>query len=247
MYENIAAFYDKNIGEVNYDLMAAFLHKVFVTYSKTGNPDEKPILLDAACGTGECTVKMAAKGYDMIGLDISPEMLQVASGKLGAEQVTWICQDMTDMDLFGTVQAVFCMTDSINHLLEEEELEGFFKRASLFTEKGGLLVFDCLTDAYYREVIDGNTFYQEEEDFFYVWNGAYDGEFCDYDITCFEKTEGEQYVKLKDSVTERLWTDDTLRQVLTEAGYRVVKRFSNLDGNGISRKDERRFYVCQKK
>ncbi len=247
MYETIAAFYDRNIGEVNYDLMAEFLHKAFVTYRRTSNGDERPILLDAACGTGECTVKMAAKGYDMIGLDISPDMLQIAAEKPTADQIMWICQDMTEMDLFGTVQAVLCMTDSINHLLEEEELEGFLKGASLFTEKGGLLIFDCLTDTYYRNVIDGNTFCQEEEDFCYIWNGEYDGVICDYDITCFQKTGKEQYAKQKDSVTERMWTDGQLRRGLTEAGYSVTAVFSDLHFNRISRKDERRFYVCRKK
>lgn len=247
MYENIALFYDRNIGEVNYDLMASFLHKVFVTYGKTANADEKPILLDAACGTGECAVKMAAKGYDMIGLDLSPDMLQMASEKPGADQVMWICQDMREMDLFGTVQAVFCMTDSINHLLEEDELEAFVQGASLFTEKGGLLVFDCLTDIYYRNVIDGNTFYQEDEDFCFIWNGEYDGTICSYDITCFQRTEADRYMKLEDSVTERMWTDRQLRRVLAEAGYGVAASFSDLHFNRISRKDERRFYVCRKK
>ena len=247
MYESIASFYDSNIGDVNYDLMAEFLHKVFVTYGTVSNPDARPILLDAACGTGECTVKMAARGYDMIGLDISPDMLQIASEKPGTEQVMWICQDMAEMDLFGTVQAVFCMTDSINHLLEEEKLQGFIAGASLFTEPGGLLVFDCLTDIYYRDVIDGNTFYQEDEDFCYIWNGEYDGQICDYDITCFERTENDRYIKLKDSVTERMWTDGQLRTVLAEAGYRVVDVFSDLHFTETDGKEERRFYVCRKK
>ena len=247
MYETIAGFYDTNIGDVNYDLMAAFLHQVFVTYSQTGNTDEKPIVLDAACGTGECTVKLAAKGYDMIGLDISPAMLQMALAKPGADRVTWICQDMSDMDLFGTVQAVFCMTDSVNHLLTEEDLEAFFQRASLFTEKGGLLVFDCLTDTYYRTVVDGRTFYQEEADFFYAWNGAYDGQICDYDITCFARSQDGTYEKLTDSVAERMWRPAWLRKALKTAGYTVRACFSDLHFTPAGRKDERKFYVCQKK
>ena len=135
MYQAIAAFYNNNIGDTNYDHMANFLHEVFYEYNKTGNSDEKPIVLDAGCGTGSCAVKLADKGFDVIGLDISPEMLQKAQEQPGSDKVQWICQDMTDMDLFGTVQAVFSMTDSVNHLLEEEELQGFFNGASLFTEK----------------------------------------------------------------------------------------------------------------
>ena len=96
-------------------------------------------------------------------------------------------------------------------------------------------------------MIDGNTFCQEEEDFCYIWNGEYDGVICDYDITCFQKNGKEQYAKQKDSVTERMWTDGQLRRGLTEAGYSVTAVFSDLHFNRISRKDERRFYVCRKK
>ena len=139
------------------------------------------------------------------------------------------------------------MTDSINHLLEEEELKRFIGRSFLFTDPGGLLVFDCLTDVYYRNVIDGSTFYQEDEDFCCIWNGEYNGQMCDYDITCFKKTEENRYIKLKDSVTERMWTDEQLRTVLTAAGYSVADTFSDLHFAGTDGKEERRFYVCRKR
>ena len=109
------------------------------------------------------------------------------------------------------------------------------------------MVFDCLTDIYYRDVIDGNTFYQEDEEFCYIWNGEYDGQICDYDITSFERTENDRYIKLKDSVTERMWTDGQLRTVLAEAGYCVVNVFSDLHFTETDGKEERRFYVCRKK
>lgn len=247
MYETIASFYDKNIGDVNYDLLADFLHKVFIRYRKTVNGDEKPIVLDAACGTGVCTAKLAEKGYDMIGLDLSPAMLQIAAEREGADRVMWICQDMTEMDLFGTVQAVFCNTDSINHLLEPEKLERFFKRAALFTERGGLLVFDCLTDCYYREIIDGNIFCQEDDRSCYIWSGQYDGVLCDYDITCFKRAQDDRYIRLKDSVTERMWTAWELSKALAASGYQVVGKFSGLNFEGLSKIDGRRYYVCRKK
>lgn len=245
MYQAIAAFYNNNIGDINYDRMANFLHEVFCQYNKTGNTDEKPIVLDAGCGTGGCSVKLVSKGYDVIGLDISPEMLQKAMEQPGGENVQWICQDMTDMDLFGTVQAVFSMTDSVNHLLEEDELKGFFESASLFTEKGGLLVFDCLTEKYFTEIIDGNVFCQEDEDSCLVWSGEVEGDLCYYDITCFER-DGQHFTRSQDSVTERMWDFREIEQAVKSAGYTVVVKFSDTEKNPCKKGDLRRYYVCRK-
>ncbi|MBE7056828.1 MAG: class I SAM-dependent methyltransferase [Ruminococcaceae bacterium] len=245
MYQAIAAFYNNNIGDTNYDHMANFLHEVFYEYNKTGNSDEKPIVLDAGCGTGSCAVKLADKGFDVIGLDISPEMLQKAQEQPGSDKVQWICQDMTDMDLFGTVQAVFSMTDSVNHLLEEEELQGFFNGASLFTEKGGLLVFDFLTEKYFTQIIDGNVFCQEDEDSCLVWSGEVENGFCYYDITCFER-EDKHFTRSQDCVTERMWSVPELECALKEAGYSVVSKFSDVNRTPCKKGDFRRYYVCRK-
>ncbi len=245
MYQAIAAFYNSNIGDNNYDRMGNFLHEVFYQYSKTGNEDQRPIVLDAGCGTGACSVKLANKGFDVIGLDISPEMLQKAMEQPDADKVQWICQDMSDMDLFGTVQAVFSMTDSVNHLLEEDELEGFFRGASLFTEKGGLLVFDYLTEEYFTREIDGNVFCQEDENSCLVWSGEVEEGFCYYDITCFEK-EGEYFTRSCDSVTERIWQPAVLESALKAAGYSVLARFSDMDRSPCKKNDKRRYYLCRK-
>ena len=162
-----------------------------------------------------------------------------------SELVQWICQDMTDMDLFGTVQGVFSMTDSVNHLLEEEELQGFFDGASLFTEKGGLLVFDCLTEKYFTEVIDGNVFCQEDEDSCLVWSGEVEDGLCYYDITCFER-EDEHFTRSQDQVTERIWTEAELKSALKAAGYTIVVKFSDTMKSPCKKGDFRRYYVCRK-
>lgn len=246
MYQAIAAFYNNNIGDVNYDRMAEFLHRAFLQYNRTGNPDEKPIVLDAACGTGACALKMARKGYDVIGLDVSPEMLQKAAEQPNSDDVRWICQDMTEMDLFGTVQAVFCMTDSVNHLTEKEDLKAFFDGASLFTEKGGLLIFDCLTDKYFTEIIDGNVFCQEDEDSCLIWSGEYEDTLCYYDITCFERNEDDLFTRSEDCVTEKMWSHRELEAMLKSSGYTVVGKYSDTEMNPCTRGDLRRYYICRK-
>lgn len=223
MYEALAGFYDKNIGELNYDRMADFLHTVFYKYRNTGNVAEHPIVLDAGCGTGKCTVKLADKGFDMIGLDVSPEMLQIASKDAKSRDICWICQDMTDMDLFGTVEAVFCMTDTVNHLLTVKELRGFLKKSSLFTEPGGLLVLDFLTPAYFKKVIDGNVFYQEDEKGSIIWEGNVHGKICDYEIVSFSKEKKELYSRSEEFLRERLWNGEEIKAEAKKAGYAFIE------------------------
>ena len=238
MYEASAHFYNSNIDDSYYDRMADFLHTVFYKYRKTGNTAQRPIALDAGCGTGKCTSRLQAKGFDMIGLDVSPEMLAVASSDYGKKDICWICQDMRTMDLFGTVEAVFCMTDTVNHLLSLKDLRSFLKGAALFTEAGGLLVMDFLTPAYFKKVIDGNVFYQENDEGDVIWEGRVGGNYCDYEITSFLKN-GELYEKNIETLRERMWTCSEIRSEASAAGYAFMESFGE--------DPYRKYYVFRKK
>ena len=126
------------------------------------------ILLDMGCGTGSLTVKLAHYGYDMIGMDGSQEMLSAALGK-GGEHIQYICQDFQNMDLFGTVNVVICALDGLNHLTDYQALEETFRRVSLFTEPGGLFLFDVNTPYKHQQILANHTFVYDLEDIFCVW------------------------------------------------------------------------------
>ena len=250
MYEAMASFYNRYTYDINYEKQAAFLDRCFRRYVKA-SPAEHPIVLDAACGTGTSALSLADLGYDMIGLDLSPEMLQVAAETAAAENknITWICQDMCIMDLFGTVQAVFCMTDSLNHILRKRDLESFFRRVHLFTEPGGIFVFDALTEHYFRDIISGNVFCQEFDDSCCVWSGTYAPKTgrCTYDITCFEE-EGRTglFRRYSDTVVERVWPEAVLLQSLADSGLELLSVFRNTGFASCTAQDERRYYVCRR-
>ena len=251
MYEAIASFYNRYTYDIDYKKQTAFLDRCFRRYARTGRTGEPPIVLDAACGTGTSAILLAGMGYDMIGLDQSPEMLQIAAETAASEKkdITWICQDMCKMNLFGTVQAVFCMTDGINHILHKKNLDRFFKRVYLFTEPGGIFVFDALTEHYFADVISGNVFCQEFEDSCCIWSGAFSQKTgkCTYDITYFEEEEpAGLYRRYSDLVTEKVWPEKILFQSLADCGLELISVFRNTNFSPRTDRDERRYYVCRR-
>ena len=115
MYEGISCFYDRMTEDINYDRVARFVDRAvrrspaYKAYKKRG---EKPILLDAACGTGSVLSRLCDFGYDCIGLDISEEMLDRARDNVPNPEVLWVCQDMCRMDLFGSVTGICCTVEA---------------------------------------------------------------------------------------------------------------------------------------
>ena len=169
MYHVMAKYYDALTADVPYEEFAEFLMKIF--RREKASPG---LILDLACGTGSITKLLAERGYDMIGADSSPDMLMQAQAKCSSlsGQPTFICQNMTDLDLYGTVDAVVSFLDSVNYLADPADLRRAFERVSLFLNPGGLFVFD-LNTAYKLSSIAGNAFVRETDGLFCVWQAAW--------------------------------------------------------------------------
>ena len=137
-YGDFARFYDKFTQNVDYSARARYFDAVIQKY----NPNAKR-LLDLACGTGSLSFGLEQFGYDIVAVDNSYEMLSVAAEKRGEleSSVLFLCQEMSELDLFGTIDATVCALDSINHILDENELLEVFKKVSLFSNKGAVFVF----------------------------------------------------------------------------------------------------------
>jgi len=248
MYDIMATFYNKYTEDIDYDKLASFVQKSF---KRWGNmKTDRPIILDAACGTGSLTIKLFDKGYDMIGLDLSDEMLNVAREKAcdNNSEILWICQDMSKMDLFGTIHGAVCATDGVNHITSAKALNRFFQKVSLFMEKGGVFVFDMLTPYYFENVIDGNVFCDEYEDGTCIWQGSYNkkSKRCTYDVTFFAKEEEELYRRYETCVVEKAITYDEIELILQNSGFEIKGIFSDLKFGKTTETDSRRYYVCTK-
>lgn len=243
-YGSFAEYYDSLTSNVDYRKTAEYVSDIL-----NENGINKGILLDLACGTGTMSLIMAQKGYDVIGVDNSPEMLGEAREKAfeAGEDILFLCQDMCSIDLYGTVDCTVCLLDSLNHLESEEELLETFKRVSLFTVPGGLFVFDINTEYKHKYVLGDNTFVYDNDDVYCVWQNEYDDESKTVEIFLdFFQEENGLYRRSSEYFAERAFSDSDIKNLLSEAGFTDIKAYGELRKTAPSDTEERVFYVARK-
>lgn len=247
MYDGLACFYDKYSYDMNHEKVAEFILRCFRKYGNkgikaiasgkaiSGKTDGTEIglsrlVIDIGCGTGKLSVILAKKGFDVTGLDISPEMLYKAQENAEAEnaEIMWLCQDMTKMDTFGSYAAMICTYDGINHLTTEKKLESFFKRAFNFVDPGGLLIFDFLTPEYFENNIDGKLLMDDYDDGTCIWQGKFNGKtgICTYNIMCYSQNEEGTFDRTDDTVREKAWSFEIIENKLYDAGFIIKEIFA---------------------
>ena len=189
-YEGLAASYDCLTEDVGYERRAAFLQKLIERQSRI------PVhtVLDLACGTGTMTCLLAEAGYEMIGVDVSEDMLAEAAGKqvrTGAVPPIYLCQSMDRLDLYGTVEAAVCCLDSLNYLTDVRALRRTLHRLRLFIAPGGVFLFDINAPSKLR-ALDGQIFLDEREDVYCVWRTEFEkrSRICTFGMDIFRR-EGD--------------------------------------------------------
>ena len=252
MYEGLSLFYDTLTQDVNYGAIARFVSGrirrsgAYRDYIARG---ERPILLDCGCGTGRLIAELRDE-FECIGLDASEEMLDAARSGVPGPDVLWICQDMSRMDLYGSVTAVVSVTDSVNHLISDRKLAAFFARAHNFLDPGGLLIFDVLTEE--RFAGGALEYFADLDELSCFWNGRYDPKsgICTYDISCFRPVEpgSDQYVRTDDRVREKVRSGEQLTARLRDAGFVkiTVLRGGRGGAPGGRTGAGRLYFVCEK-
>ena len=170
-YGPLASWYDQLTGDVPYEQFANFYEAEF---ARAGG--EFRLLLDLCCGTGTLTWLMARRGYELIAVDASVDMLMQAREK-PVELKTpplFLLQDAAELDLYGTVDAAYCSLDGMNYI-PPEDLPEVFRRLRLFIRPGGLLIFDIRTPEWLR-ALDGEVFVDENEEVLCLWRADFDEE-----------------------------------------------------------------------
>lgn len=221
-YDLFAFSYDALTEDVRYAERAALFRDLLMRYGvKDG------LLLDLACGTGSMTVEMARFGYEMIGVDVSAGMLSVAQQKAAqaGQSILFLCQPMQRLDLYGTVRGTICTLDSLNHLTDADDVRETIRRVSLFTEPGGVFVFDVNTPFKHREILGDNTFVRECDNVFCVWqNELLENDVVRITLDLFER-EDDAYFRSTEQFCERAYETSWLRQVLENNGFEIMGLF----------------------
>lgn len=210
---------------------------------------EKNTILDLGCGTGALTELLAAKGYDMIGIDNAQEMLQIAMEKRqqSGHDILYLLQDMRDFELYGTVGAVISICDSINYLLDEEDVLATFRLVDNYLYPGGLFIFDFNTVYKYEVVIGDTTIAENREDCSFIWENYYhsEEEINEYDLTIFVKNDSgdtNSFKRFQETHYQRGYTLEQMKALVEKAGLAFITAL-DADTHGEVTAESERIYV----
>lgn len=228
-YVGAAPIYDAVNADIDYGAWADFITAGFERFAP--ERAEPELVLDLACGTGRLTAELADRGFDMTGIDASPEMLEIARERCAGKGVLLLCQDMREFELYGTVGAVVCSLDSINHLIEDGDLEECFSLVHNYLVPGGVFIFDVNARARFENSY-GELAYvfpetaEDGRESLCAWQNDYDPDsgICDFGVTVFSETEPGSglYTRTEDEWSERFYTEEEIKKALADAGIHVV-------------------------
>ncbi len=227
-YSALARVYDRLNEEIDYVGWADFFESCFEKFL----PAKPELILDLACGTGRMTRELASRGYDMIGVDASVEMLMQATAKALPEQrILYLLQDMRSFELYGTVGAVTCCLDSLNYLLAEKDLLTCFRTVHNYLDPNGLFLFDLNTPYKFREIYGQNAYVLEDtlseaddRAIYCGWQNDFDTEsgVCSFELSIFEEQPDGSYRRSDEHQEERCYPIETVRNLLKTAGFESV-------------------------
>lgn len=220
MYQQFAEVYDEFMQDVPYSQWADYIEALWRHHGL-----QPHLVLDLACGTGSLTVELAKRGYDMIGADQSEDMLYQAREKAEEEEqeILFLEQDMREFELYGTVDSIVCTCDSLNYLLEDEDVQQVFKLADNYLDPGGLFIFDVNTEYKFRDVMGDRVQAETYETSAYIWQNYYyeDEKINEYQVTFFQQ-QGELYSREEEIHYEKAYSVDQLKSWLEKADLKVL-------------------------
>ena len=248
-YLAIAGVYDRLNKEIDYSKWASFFEDCFKKYGK----NKPEIILDLACGTGRMTCEMARRGYDMIGVDGSVDMLSEAYSK-DTSGILYLCQDMRELELYGTVGATLCCLDSLNYLTEDGDLDKVFSLVHNYSDPDALFLFDVNSEYKFENIYSDNSYILEDENedggaIFCGWQNSYDKEskICNFYLSVFEEGENGEYYRADEEQRERCYTVDEIKKALENNRFELVDVFADTDFSSVEENSERLYFVARVK
>ena len=245
-YSDFAFVYDELMHDVDYDNWVKYIEDII----KSENVQVQNIL-ELACGTGNLTIPLTKKNYDIAGIDISEEMLQVAREKAEKENVELVLleQDIVELDFDVTnLDCILCGCDGFNYITYDEDLEGVFAKCHELLKENGLFIFDI--SSYYKlsTVLGNNMYGENRENVAYMWQNYFDDEqnLVEMELTFFVADENGKYDKHEERHLQRAYTEEEILDMLEEAGFSDIKVYGDFTFEQPEEDCERVFFVCRK-
>lgn len=239
-YSSFAQVYDLFMDNVPYGDWCRYIMGLLEEYGiKDG------LVLDLGCGTGKMTRLLAAAGYDMIGVDNSEEMLEIARMyDTESSEILYLLQDMREFELFGTVRAVVSICDSINYLPKEDDLLTVFRLVLNYLDPKGIFIFDLNTVYKYKDMLGETTIAENRDEGSFIWENYFDEEtgINEYDLTLFIKEENGLYRRFEETHYQKVYGLETVKRLLREAGMEFVAAYDAFSREAV-KKDSERIYI----
>ena len=258
-YTSFAQVYDLFMDNVPYDKWCSWICD-YLRKEKV----EDGLILDLGCGTGKLTRLMAKEGYDMIGIDMSYDMLDIAREQEilaqmevmdqmeamdQGREILSLQQDMREFELYGTVRAIYSSCDCINYLMEEEDVEAVFRLANNYLDPEGLFIFDVNTPYKYEKLLGDNTFAEDREESSFIWNNFYDKEegVNQYDLSIFVREEDGRFQRFRETHYQRSYSLETLKTLIERSGMEFVAAFDAYSYEPVREDSEKITIVAREK
>lgn len=243
-YTSFARVYDTFMDNIPYEEWCEYLTGLLREYKV-----DEGLVLDLGCGTGSMTELLAEKGYDMIGVDNSEEMLEVAMEKRveSGYDILYLLQDMREFELYGTVRAVVSICDSINYITEPEELLDVFRLVNNYLDPGGVFIFDFNTLYKYQEVLGDRTIAENREECSFIWDNYYyeDERINEYELSLFIREENDLYRKYEETHYQRAYTPEEMAGLVRRSGLEFVAMYDAFTREAPSDTSERIYIIAR--
>lgn len=244
MYDKIAAYYDSIMSEVDYENWVAYLEKIFEKYNFS------PLrILDMACGTGTVSVKLKRLGYEVVGLDESRDMIDIAREKAESTglKIKFVQQDIRNLGLSTSFDCVVCLFDSLNYVTQDDDLKQVFKKVRAVLVKKGIFIFDTLSPERIKEATRQDHV-ARGDDFIACFENSYDEEkrIGTVRLTLFAQQTGDTYKKFEEVHEEKAYTIKELTSWLEEAGFFVLCAFDAYTFEEPKEDSKRVFFVAKR-
>ena len=244
-YSGFAKVYDLFMDNIPYEEWTDYVKELF---AEEGVKDG--ILLDLGCGTGSVTELLAKSGFDMIGIDNSEEMLEIAMEKRAESglDILYLLQDMREFELYGTVKGVVSICDSMNYILDDEDLLDVFKLVHNYLDNEGIFIFDMKAMHEYANVMADNTFAEDREESSFIWENYYDEEeeINQYDLSIFVKEEDGRYRKYEETHLQRAYEQQCVEELIKESGLELLHVYDAFTRELPAEDSQRIYFVCRR-
>lgn len=237
-YGIFSQFYDELTNNVDYEKRAEYFRTLLMRYGVKENAS----VLDVGCGTAQLTISLAKSGFDMIGIDPSPEMLcEARNNAYDADtDIMLLCQSAENIDLYDTVDAAVSSLDVINHLDGKDAVKEAFGKIGLFMNPDGVFIFDINTVYKHREILGNNVFVYETDDVYCVWQNYFnDDNSVDIVLDFFEDSGEGTYCRSTEEFTERAYSLKKIEEWLNEADFSVIDIFDDLTESPVKDTSQR--------